>query len=249
MQECVDYGIYKLSAKEEIQCVGVSLGLAVIAAWLLYKDFWGLLIGVAIFPVYRNYYKIKRIENRKRELLLQFKDGMQSVAVALVAGFSVENAWFEGQKELENLYGKGSCMAEEMRLMNVKIKMNQPVEQVFYQFALRSKCEDILEFAEVFRFAKRSGGDFAKIIQNTIQHISGKMEVEREIEIVLSGKKMEQKMMNVVPVVLLAYLNLTLQEFLAPLYGNLLGVCIMTAAFGAYIGALVLAQKMVNIKV
>ena len=249
MQECVDYGRYKLSVKEELRCIGISLGLATCVAWLLYKSFWGLLTWAVIFPIYRHNYRCMQIENRKRALLLQFKEVMQSVVVALIAGFSVENAWLEGQKELEMLYGNGSHMAEEMRVMNAKIRMNQPVEQVFYQFALRSRCEDIIEFAEVFRFAKRSGGDFAKIIQNTIQHISQKIEVEREIEIVLAGKKMEQRIMNIVPVGLLVYLNLTSKEFLAPLYGNLFGACIMTAALGGYISALILARKMINIKV
>lgn len=249
MQEYVNYGIYRLSIKEEIKCAGVALGLAGIAAWLLYKSPWGILLGVIIFPIYRNRYRYTQIENRKKELLLQFKDGMQSVAVALGAGFSVESAWLEGQKELRDLYGEEAYMVKEMKQMNAKIHMNQPVEQVLYQFALRSECEDIKGFAEVFQFAKRSGGDFGKIIQNTVRHITEKMEVEREIETVLSGKKMEQKIMNVVPVGLLAYLNLTSEEFFAPLYGNLFGKCVMTTAFVAYIGALTLAQKMVDIKV
>jgi len=249
MQECVDYGVYRFSRKEEARCIGMSLGLSVIAAWLLYKNSWGLLLGVIIFPLYRRNYKKKQIDRRKRELLLQFKDGMQSVAVALAAGFSIENAWRESCKELQELYGEKAFMTEEMRQMNAAIKMNQPVEQILYQFAVRSKCEDIIGFAEIFHLAKRSGGNFGKIIQNTVCHITEKLEVEREIETVLSGKKMEQKIMNVVPVCLLAYLNFTSGEFLAPLYGNLFGACVMSLAFLAYVGALILANKMINIKV
>ena len=60
---------------------------------------------------------------------------------------------------------------------------------------------------------------------------------------------MEQKIMNVVPVGLLVYLNLTSQEFLEPLYGNLFGVCVMTGAFAAYVGAVLLASKIVKIKI
>ena len=66
---------------------------------------------------------------------------------------------------------------------------------------------------------------------------------------IIAGKKMEQKVMNIVPVCLLAYLNLTSEEFLSPLYGNLFGVCVMTVAFGIYLMALLMAQKMVDIKV
>lgn len=249
MQEYVNYGDYHFSCKDIIMCLGISLLLSTIAAWILYKSIWGLFLGMIIFPLCCSNYKNMQIKKRKKELLYQFKDGMQSVSVALIAGFSIENAWKEALKEMEGLYGKGAYMVEEMRQMNAGIGMNQPVEQLLYQFAVRSECEDIMEFAEVFRFAKRSGGNFGKIIQNTIGHISEKMEVEREIETVISGKKMEQKIMNVVPVLLLAYLNLTSEEFLAPLYGNLFGVCMMSGAFLAYIGAIMLANKMINIKV
>ena len=249
MQECVNYGDYHLSCKDIVMCLGTSLLLSGIAARILYKSIWGVFVGIIIFPLCCNKYKNIQIKKRKKALLYQFKDGMQSVSVALIAGFSIENAWREAFKEMEGLYGKGAYIVEEMRQMNTGIRMNQPIEQLLYQFAVRSECEDIMEFAEVFRFAKRSGGNFGKIIQNTIEHITEKMEVEREIETVISGKKMEQKIMNVVPVLLLAYLNLTSEEFLAPLYGNLFGICIMSGAFLAYIGALMLANKMTNIKV
>lgn len=249
MPELKDYESYPMQGIEEIKCLGVSVLLAAVAAWILYKHPLGLLLSIAIFPIYRRNYVSKKILEQKRELLLQFKEGMQSVSVALLSGYSIENAWAEAEKELCELYGEEAYMVEEMHYMNSGIRMNQPVEQLLYQFASRTGCEDIIGFAEIFRFAKRSGGNFAKIIRNTVQRIVEKQEVEREIETILSGKKMEQKIMNFVPVGLLAYLNLTSEEFLAPLYGNLFGVCVMTIAFVAYIGAFLLAQKMVVIKI
>lgn len=249
MPELADYESYTMGAMEEIKCLGVSVLLAAVSAWILYRHPLGLLLGIVIYPIYRKNYVSKKISEQKRELLLQFKDGMHCVSVALLSGYSIENAWAEAEKELCELYGKEAYMVEEMHYMNSGVRMNQPVEQLLYQFASRTGCEDIVGFAEIFHFAKRSGGNFAGIIRNTVQRIVEKQEVEREIETILSGKKMEQKIMNFVPVGLLAYLNLTSGEFLAPLYGNLFGVCVMTAAFAAYIGALLLAQKMVAIKI
>ena len=249
MQESIDYRNYKLSGREEVECVAVTVLLAAIAAWILYKSLWGLLLGIVIFPVYRRNYRRGKAAKRKRELLLQFKDGMQSVSVALLSGYSIENAWQEAEKELREMHGVEAYMTEEMRQMNSGIKMNQPVEQLLYQFAMRTGCEDIVGFAEVFRFAKRAGGNFGRVIQNTVHRIAERQEVEREIETVLSGKKMEQRIMNVVPVLLLAYLNLTSEEFLAPLYENFFGACVMTLAFVAYVGAFMLAQKMVAIRI
>ncbi len=222
--------------------------MAGLTAWLLYKHIFGLLSALIILPIYKKSYQKVQIEKRKKELLIQFKEAMQSVSVAVLSGFSIENAWREAEKEIEIMYGKDAYMTVELKQMNAAVHTNQPIEQLLYQFALRSACEDILNFAEVFQFAKRSGGNFGKIIQNTINRISEKMEVEKEIQTVISGKKMEQRVMNVMPIFLLCYLNLTSKEFLAPLYGNLFGACVMTLAFFAYMGALILSQKLMDIK-
>lgn len=249
MQELPDYEEYHMTICEELKCLGMAVMLSALAAWILYKHPVGLVLCVAIFPTYRRNYIGNRIAERKRELLLQFKDGIQSIAVALLSGYSIENAWIEAEKELCELYGEKAYMTKELHYMNKGIRMNQPVEELLSRFAERSGCEDIVGFAEIFRFAKRSGGNFGKILRNTAHRIAEKQEVEREIETVLSGKKMEQKIMNVVPVGLLVYLNLTSQEFLEPLYGNLFGVCVMTGAFAAYVGAVLLASKIVKIKI
>lgn len=249
MQDYVDYNNYILSLREEVQCFGTAVVLSVFSSWILYQSFWGILLFIVIFPLCRKSYKEKQKELRKQKLLLEFKEAMQSVSVSLLSGYSIENAWQEAEMEMRELYGIQGYMTQEMKLMNGKVRMNQSVEELLYQFALRSSCEEILEFAEVFRFAKRSGGNFAKIIQNTIFHIGEKIEAEREIQTMIAGKKMEQKIMNIVPAALLVYLNLTSEEFLAPLYGNILGICVMTIAFFAYLGAVLLAQKITKIKV
>lgn len=243
------YSTYQLSWKEEGLCAGTGLVITGITAWLLYQNAWGILLGIVILPLWRKSYRNTRIEKQKRELLFQFKEAMQSVSIALLSGFSIENAWQEAEKEMRELYGDTAFMTQELKQMNGAIKFNQTIEQQLYQFALRSDCEDIRSFAEVFCFAKRSGGNFAKIIQNTVLRICEKMEVEREIETVIAGKKMEQKIMNIVPVGLLGYLNLTSGDFMAPLYGNLAGAAVMTGAFTVYVGAVFLAKRMVAVRI
>ena len=140
-------------------------------------------------------------------------------------------------------------MAKEWRQMNLEVGMNEPIEKKLMGFAMRSGCEDIESFAEVFAFAKRSGGDFAKIIRTTVSRMRGKMEVEREIATVLAGKKLEGRIMNVMPLFILAYLNVTSKEFLQTLYGSPFGVFVMTTALAVYGAALKLSEKILDIRV
>lgn len=220
-----------------------------LASWLLYKSVFGMVLFIILFPVVIKRRKSRMCEKQKEELLMQFKDAMQSVTMALQAGYSMENAWKESERELAGLHGEEALFVQELRRINAAVGVNQPIERLLYEFAQRSDCEDIQNFSEVFLFAKRSGGDFCKIMQTTVRHISEKTEVESEIQTILSAKKMEQRIMNVIPVGLLLYLNVTAPDFLVGLYGNLAGRAIMTAALLVYVAAVRISEKIMQIKV
>ena len=245
----MNYKKYYLSKTEVLVCIIKSLAASGIAAWVLYQSFYGMITFFVFVPVYIRKQKEKGYRGRKEKLVMQFKDAMLSVAAALQAGYSMENAWKESEKEVRELYGENALFVKELQKINLAVGVNQPIEKLLYEFALRSDCEDIQNFAEVFLFAKRSGGDFHKIIQTTIEHISDKIEVEKEIQTIISAKKLEQKIMNIVPVAILFYLNFTAGDFLAPLYKNAFGVCVMSASFAAYLLAIKLSEKITDIKV
>lgn len=244
----MDYGSYRFRRKEELWCILVSIILSSVAAWILYKSILGLIVILIIYPFYRSIYRKKCIKMQQNVLIVQFKDMILSVSAAMLSGYAIENAWREAEKEICELYGESSYMAMELKNMNTAIRMNQPVEQLLYEFALRSRCEDIMNFSEVFRFAKRSGGNFGKILYGVAMRISEKQEIEQEIQTVIAGKRMEQTVMNVIPIGILGYLNVTSSEFMQPLYGNLFGVVVMTGAFLTYLGAVLLSRKMMEIK-
>lgn len=245
----MDYRTYSMGFKENMQCVLVGILVSGVIAWLFYRSGFGMLLCPFLCVWYRNRYRKERIQKQKETLLQEFKDGMQAVSAALLAGYSMENAWKEAEKELLKLHGENSLMYAEVHQMNAAVRMNEPLEKMLADFARRSACEEIESFSEVFVFAKRSGGDFAKIIRTTVTKLVGRIEVEREIATVLAGKKMEGKIMNVMPIFILAYLTLTSGDFLDVLYGNLLGVIIMSTALGVYALALHMSDRILDIKV
>lgn len=238
-----------LTGKEKLAVFFAAGAAAGITAVLFYQSWFGMVSLFLYLPVLCRIFRERKEKERKRKLLLEFKDAMQSISVALQAGYSLENAWKESEREMAELHGEDAQMVRSLHQMNLAAAMNQPIEKLFYEFAAVSGCEDILNFAEVFLFAKRSGGDFGRIIKSTTERIRDKMEVEEEIQTVLSGKKMEQKIMSVIPIGLLVYLRLTSGDFLAPLYGNKAGICVMTGALAAYGVALWLSEKIISIKV
>lgn len=245
----MEYNRYKMKKGEILLGVLTGFTAAALAAVLLYRSVYGMFTAVIFVPILLGREKKRKKREQEERLLTEFKDAMQSVVAALQAGYSLENAWKESEKEMTELYGTNACMVQELHQMNLAVAMNQPLEKLFYEFADRSGKEDIQGFAEVFLFAKRSGGNLSKIIQETTDRICDKIEVEREIQTIIAAKKMEQGIMNVIPVLMLGYLNLTAKDFLEPLYGNLFGVCVMTIALVCYLGAIFLASRITDIKV
>ena len=144
---------------------------------------------------------------------------------------------------------RDAMITKELIQMNAEIKLNRNVEEILHDLAVRSGVEEIQSFAEIFGFAKRSGGDFPQIIRTTAARISAKIEVEREVDTVIAGKKLEGKIMSVMPFFILAYLNLASGEFIDPLYGNLAGVLVMSAALLVFVGAMAINRRISDIRV
>ena len=109
--------------------------------------------------------------------------------------------------------------------------------------------EDIELFAENFAVAKRSGGDLNEIIAYTARTISEKSQVLMDIEGMVAAKRMEQRLMSVMPMAIILFVNVSSPGFLEPMYHNAVGIVIMTVCLGLYLLALYLADKILGIEI
>lgn len=226
-------------------------GLAVIIT--VAYIFYGNVMASILLSPYVIYYirnkRTERLEQSKKTLTVKFKDGLMSVAFALNAGYSVENGFREAVKELCSLYGENDKITKEFANIVYRINRNESLEDILDEFAKETDIEDIRYFAEIFRYAKKSGGDLIAVIRNTADNIREKTETMQEINTLISGKKMEQKIMGLVPFGMIMYLKLASSEFIEPLYGNATGIFIMTVCLIMYVFSNCLAKRIVNIEV
>jgi tight adherence protein B len=245
----VDYRIYRLSAKETAVVVLEAAGITACIAILFYESLW----AAALFPVMLILLWKRRVKEGKAKRLEalsgQFLDAMRAVSAALLGGYSMENALKEAQKEIALLHGNKSNMYRELEEMNQSVQLCVPIEKLFADFGARSGVEEISNFAEVFAFAKRSGGDLVKIIETTTEHMRLKKETEQEIMVAVASRKLEQKIMDVVPLFILAYLRISSGDYLDIMYGNPFGVLVMTGCLLAYAASVFLSEKLLAIYV
>ena len=171
------------------------------------------------------------------------------MSFALNVGYSIENAFGQAVDELTLMYRGDSDIVVKFKHIVIRLGQNENLEDILDDFAEESKVEDIMYFAEIFRYAKRSGGDLMAVIKNTAQIIQQKEEVMSEVDTIISGKKMEQRVMSLIPAVIVIYLKVTAKEFIQPLYGNIAGIIIMTVCLGVYVISDMWAKRIVNIEV
>lgn len=244
-----EYASYSFSKKEFAKYLALYALLDGCVSYLFFCSwiaFFILLPGAFLFLADQ---KRSLQTKRAREMTRQFLDGIQMIAASLQAGYSAENSLHEALRELQKVYEPNTFIVREFRFMDAQIEMSRNMEELFLDFGRRSAIDDIQSFAEVFLTAKRSGGDLLAIIRNTASCIRQKQETMQEIETCLSGKVMEQNIMSLIPILILAYIRLTSPEFLSAMYGNATGVTVMSCCFAVYVAAYLWGRKIVRIEV
>ena len=235
--------------KDKGKIVFIASSLSILLAFLFYRSVWGMCCFPIVFYVISKREKDVAKVRQEQKLLEEFVNGIGVLNTSLQAGFSMENAWVEVQKELLVMYGEESQLYKEVKEINRCVALNVPVEKLLLNFAYRSTLEDIIDFAELFEYGKRSGGNWRRIIQDAVQHIQNKYDVQKEIEVMIASKKLEQQVLNLMPLGMLLFLQVASWEYLSVLYHNVTGILCMSICLIGYAVAYVLSEKILKIQV
>lgn len=240
---------YVFTGKEAVLylCQGIIV-LGIISA-LFYQSILAFFVLLPLLYFYMREKQKDLCGRRKKELSKQFRELIMAVASNLQAGYCVENAFCEAYPDMIMLYGREGLIVKELHRMIQKLHNNEALEDILQDFAVRSDVEDIREFAEVFRIVRRSGGDIRNIITNTANIIGEKIQVRQDMEIVISDKKFEQRIMSILPFLMILYISLTSKGYFDSLYHNLCGVLIMTGCLIAYYASNRLAKHILTVAI
>ncbi len=237
------------SVRDSAAALFKGAALTAVFSYLFYRSIAAFFVLIPLTLVLSRRFAGKQRKKEKDRLLFQFKDGILALAASLRAGHSAENAFVDAAEELVLLYGREAPMTKEFRRVAARTGMNVPLEQAVAEMAGRCGLQDIRTFSEVFAAARRTGGELGRMILDTVQTISGRIEVREEIETLLRGRQYEQMVMKMVPVFLLIYMDLTSPGYFSVLYETVFGRSVMTICFALYIGAWFLADRIADIQV
>jgi len=246
----IDYSVYNMSGKEKLVYILLA---AIFLFGLGFIFYHNVIVSLLITPFALLYPKIRTreiIDKRQDELNLQFKDLLYSISSSLGSGKALETAFKESLKELRIIYpNEETLIIKEIQYMQRKLEMNEQIENVLMDFAERSKLEDVRSFATILQTCNKRGGNVIEIIRNTSNVINDKIEVKQEIATILAQKKIEQKILSVMPVALLLLLSVTQKEYMEPVFTTVLGRIVMTVAIIFIISGYMIMKKIMDIKI
>lgn len=245
----IQYDEYRMTGVERIKYISVYCILAGFISYAFYDSWYAVVILIPAGVLFMRRMCRELMAKRKAELRRQFQDMIDSISSALTAGYSVENAFYEAGKDMIRLYGRDSIIVSELEYFFSKLETGQPLEAVLGDFAKRADVEDITDFSEIFVLAKRNGGDFKGIINKTVKIMKEKDETEKEIQVILSGRRYEQRIMCIIPFGIILYLRISSGSFLKVLYHNPAGIIVMTVCLAIYTGSYLFSRKLIDIRV
>lgn len=238
-----------ISKKEYSLAILKGIGMLAIISYLFYGTVFGAVLLSPYLFRYMKSWERQMIQKRKLRFQLQFKEAIQAWSVALNVGYSAENALREAQKDLQVIYSKEEPILLEFHYMIRQLDMNLTLEHILKEFSVRTEDEEVQMFVTVFAMAKRSGGDMIGIIRNAVSQIGEKIDVKREIETMMTAKKLEFRIMSAVPFAMICYMKFSFPDFLGVLYGNVLGIFVMSICLLLYVCAFEFGKRMVEIEV
>lgn len=245
----IQYDTYLFSKKEWVIYGLQSLLITGLLGYFFYGSFIWVIILTPLVPVLLKRKQGELCKTRKQNLLNQFKEMLVSLNNAIQAGYSLENAITETYKDMEYFYKEDSLILRELAFIRAGIRNGQSPESLLVDLGERSQMEDIMDFAHILTIGKKSGGNMPEIIKAGISVMEEKIETKQRIQTLLSAKKLESKIMSVIPFFIILYIETTSKGYFDALYQTWGGHIFMTLCLTVYLIAVAISEKITEIEI
>ena len=138
-EEKTEYDVYRLSVREILWGLCKSAAVTGTFAYLFYRSWAGCLAWPVTAVLCLKGDRKRKQKQRKERLSAQFCDAIQAAASGMQAGYSVENAFLEAEREIRALHGDGCEMAEELAAVGKESWMGGAVSGKFENRALSGR--------------------------------------------------------------------------------------------------------------
>lgn len=243
-----DYNIYKLSFVEKITGFAIGMAAGFIAAQIMFgviiaSIVIGVVVGFLAIPVYRNFLQNKR----KKNMIYQFRDLLDSLSNSFSSGKNTVDAFSDSYNDLKMSYGDKSPMVKELSIIINGLHNNYVIEELLKDMSIRCGLDDINSFAETFAVCNRLGGNLKKIVSDSRDIISDKIEIEMEIQTTITSNKNEINIMCIMPFIIISMMGMLGDASITA--NTPINVIVKIIAIGMFVAAYIAGRKITDIKV
>ena len=227
--------------------IGFAAGFVVL--FIFYKIIPLSLIGGVVCGVVNIFISMQTaITKRKTKLRMQFFDLLEAMSVAMRAGNPPLKALESAREDLTLIYSENSDIITELDIIIGRFNNAVPLSETFADLARRSGLEDIRSFASIYATIEGKSSRADEIVRETQQIIADKMEIEMEIDTMMTAAKSEVNIMLFMPLVILGVVGYAGKGFMDAIYTSAPGRIVATGGLIVFIISLIMARKFSNIK-
>ena len=227
--------------------IGLLAGFSIL--FIFYKLVAASIVGGALFGTAYIFVSARNAaRKRMMKLRLSFFDMLEAMSVAMRAGNSILRSLQSAREDLLLIYPEDSDIIVELDIILGRFNNAVPMSDAFSDFARRSGIEDIASFASVYAAIEGKSSRADEIVRETQQIIADKMEIEMEIETLLTAAKSEVNIMLFMPLVILGVIGYAGAGFMDAIYTTGTGRVVSTCGLIVFIISFVMARKFSSVK-
>jgi len=188
------------------------------------------------------------VNKRITKLRISFFDMLEAMSVAMRAGNPVLMSLQSAREDLILIYPEDSDIITELDIIVGRFNNAVSLAEAFSDLAERSGLEDIASFASIYSTIEGKSGRADEIVRETQQIIADKMEIEMEIDTLLTAAKTEVNVMLLMPLVILGIIGYAGAGFMDAIYTTDTGRIVSIGGLVVLIVSYILARKFSNVK-
>jgi len=227
--------------------IGFAAGFLVLYIFyrlLILSVVGGVLLGIINIFVSM----LSSIKKRTLKLRISFFDLLEAMSVAMRAGNPMLRSLQSAREDLMLIYPEDSDIITEIDIIIGKFNNAVPLSESFSDLAKRSGLEDITGFASIYATIEGKSSRADEIVRETQQIIADKMEIEMEIDTLMTAAKSEVNIMLMMPLVILGVIGYTGAGFMDAIYTTTAGRIVATGGLIVFILSYYMAMKFSSIK-
>ncbi len=240
-------------AEDYLKTVGIVmplykfLGMAIIilggfftVGWVLFGSMihstMGMLVGAIAGTMYLQNQKQKRLDKIENQLITV----LGLIASSLRAGSALSQAILEISEEIEE-----PARSEFMEISQL-ISLGKPAADSLMEVALRVGSPDLIMVATASKIQSESGGNLAKILDNSIETIHDRQSLRSTLKANTAEGKTAGTVVGSLPIAIVFVVSLINPEYFDPLLSNLGGQIVFGFSIALILGGVYWINKIAN---